>query len=119
MGRQLENYNYKEAQIHGEICLADHVQRLVASERHSDPDAEYGEERVKALCAKHGWELVWESHERRRRIKEERQGLNQAKHHTAKLMHLSTVMEMDVPGEVLDALEPLSPKEVSQAGRCA
>lgn len=67
----LDSYNYKEAQIHGEIDLKKHVLRLVANERHKAPGAEYGLYQTQALCRKHGWELVWMDEERERRIHEE------------------------------------------------
>jgi len=69
---QLEQYNYKEAQIHGPIDLSKHVLRLVVNERHKAPDAEYGMYQIQALCRRHGWELVWMDEERNRRISEER-----------------------------------------------
>lgn len=67
---------YKEAQIHGEIDLKKHVSRLVANERHHTADAAFGEAQARALCHKHGWELVWMNDERARRLTEERRGTN-------------------------------------------
>jgi hypothetical protein len=67
---------YKETQIHGEIDLKAHVCRLVASERHHSKDADYGEDRVRALCRKHGWDLSWIDEERARRLTEERIAAN-------------------------------------------
>ncbi|CAE7250909.1 cal-1 [Symbiodinium sp. CCMP2456] len=45
---------YKEAQLHGEIDLRKHVDRLVANERHRK-QADW----VKKLCKKNGWTLTW------------------------------------------------------------
>jgi hypothetical protein len=52
------------------------VCRLVASERHHSKDADYGEDRVRALCRKHGWDLSWIDEERARRLTEERIAAN-------------------------------------------
>jgi len=67
--------DYKEAQLHGEVDLKKHVKRLVVNERHHTADADFGEARVRALCHKHGWELVWMDDERARRVAEERKGV--------------------------------------------
>lgn len=62
---------YKETQIHGEICYARHVERLVASVKHrSNPD-EKG--RLEAICRQYGWTLSWMDEERTRMQKEERE----------------------------------------------
>eukprot|EP00928_Gymnodinium_smaydae_P088297 TRINITY_DN72409_c0_g1_i1.p1 TRINITY_DN72409_c0_g1~~TRINITY_DN72409_c0_g1_i1.p1 ORF type:complete len:651 (+),score=121.87 TRINITY_DN72409_c0_g1_i1:180-2132(+) len=45
---------YKEAQIHGEVDLDRHVDRLVVHERHR-PDSAW----VEAIAKKHNWELTW------------------------------------------------------------
>jgi len=45
---------YKEAQLHGEIDLRKHVDRLVANERHRKQ-----EDWVKKLCKKNCWTLTW------------------------------------------------------------
>jgi hypothetical protein len=75
--RLLENFAYKEVQIHGDIDLKKHVQRLVVSERHHTRVAgEYGETQVRALCQKHNWQLVWMEDERRHRLMEERRAAN-------------------------------------------
>jgi len=73
---KLENNNYKEAQIHGELDLKKHVKRLVVNERHRSQDDDYGEAQIIALCRKHGWELAWMNEERDRRISEERRCLD-------------------------------------------
>jgi len=46
---------YKEAQLHGEIDLAKHVDSLVAHERHRAKHADW----VKQICDKNGWKLKW------------------------------------------------------------
>jgi len=69
--QKLEDYNYKEAQIHGEIDLSRHVERLVVHPRHRVDG--WNETRCRALCQKHGWEFTWMDDERTRRIHEERQ----------------------------------------------
>ncbi|CAJ1343449.1 unnamed protein product [Effrenium voratum] len=45
---------YKEVQIHGEIDLSKHVERLVVPERHSDHAAEYDD-----LAKAKGWQITW------------------------------------------------------------
>mmetsp|Transcript_133694 Transcript_133694/g.250158 ORF Transcript_133694/g.250158 Transcript_133694/m.250158 type:complete len:701 (+) Transcript_133694:94-2196(+) len=50
---------YKELQIHGEVAFNKHVERLVAHERHR-PE----EERLKAICEKHGWAFSWMDQDR-------------------------------------------------------
>jgi len=45
---------YKEIQIHGDVRLDEHVQRLVAHEKHRASAAH-----VQRLADKHGWELMW------------------------------------------------------------
>eukprot|EP00928_Gymnodinium_smaydae_P008916 TRINITY_DN13292_c0_g3_i2.p1 TRINITY_DN13292_c0_g3~~TRINITY_DN13292_c0_g3_i2.p1 ORF type:complete len:614 (+),score=131.72 TRINITY_DN13292_c0_g3_i2:46-1887(+) len=54
---------YKEAQIHGEVNFARHVERLVAHTRHRDAGQEA---RLKALCSKYGWGFSWMDQERER-----------------------------------------------------
>eukprot|EP00927_Polykrikos_kofoidii_P066404 TRINITY_DN62003_c0_g1_i1.p1 TRINITY_DN62003_c0_g1~~TRINITY_DN62003_c0_g1_i1.p1 ORF type:complete len:722 (+),score=88.31 TRINITY_DN62003_c0_g1_i1:77-2242(+) len=54
---------YKEAQIHGEIAWAKHVDRLVADIKHREDDMEA---RLKALCKKHGWGFSWMDEEQAR-----------------------------------------------------
>merc|ERR1719284_53519 len=61
---------YKEAQIHGEVCLDKHVERLVAHQKHK-PEAA----RIKALAAKHGWKFSWMDEERDRMSAEDRSKL--------------------------------------------
>jgi hypothetical protein len=76
IGNSYAVLDYKEAQIHGDIDLKKHVKRLVVNERHHTADADYGEARVRSLCHRHGWELVWMDDERARRITEERENVN-------------------------------------------
>lgn len=47
---------YKEAQIHGEIDLKKHVERLVVSERHRTESAW-----IEELARAHGWKMTWSS----------------------------------------------------------
>lgn len=54
---------YKEAQIHGEIALGEHVQRLVAHDRHKTG---YAYAFLSDICKKHGIELSWLSDEKSR-----------------------------------------------------
>lgn len=68
---RLECCHYTEAQIHGAIDLGKHVERLVVHEDHRR-DGVFGEDRIRNLCDKHGWEFVWMGDERLRRIREER-----------------------------------------------
>jgi len=68
---QLDQYNYKEAQIHGEVDLSKHVQRLVVHPRHRVDGVK--EEAIRELCRKWSWEFMWMDDERRRRIYEERE----------------------------------------------
>jgi hypothetical protein len=58
---------YKESQIHGEVCFATHVERLVAHARHRK-DAR----RLKGICDKHGWKFSWMDEERARMESEEK-----------------------------------------------
>eukprot|EP00411_Alexandrium_monilatum_P025387 CAMPEP_0175336310 /NCGR_PEP_ID=MMETSP0095-20121207/3746_1 /TAXON_ID=311494 /ORGANISM="Alexandrium monilatum, Strain CCMP3105" /LENGTH=578 /DNA_ID=CAMNT_0016633663 /DNA_START=1 /DNA_END=1737 /DNA_ORIENTATION=+ len=73
---KLDGFNYKEAQIHGELDLAKHVKRLVVHPRHLVDGVDEG--RIRKLCAKHGWEFIWMHDERKRRIYEERQSQDHA-----------------------------------------
>eukprot|EP00434_Breviolum_minutum_P022175 symbB.v1.2.019576.t1/scaffold1605.1/size109642/4 len=55
---------YKEAQYHGEVAFARHVERLVL------PKVEKYTERqgdIEAVCKKHGWEWCWMEEEKARR----------------------------------------------------
>jgi len=67
---QLDGSNYKEVQIHGDIDLSQHVSRLVVHPRHRVDGLP--EERIRGLCAIHGWDFVWMDDERTRRIAEGR-----------------------------------------------
>lgn len=54
---------YKEAQIHGEVSLANNVERLVANTRHrGKPEAS----RIKAMCDRHGFGFTWMDEEQKR-----------------------------------------------------
>lgn len=53
---------YKETQIHGEICLSKHVERVVAAVRHRRKDGD----RLQELAKKHGWSFSWMDNERER-----------------------------------------------------
>jgi len=46
---------YKEAQYHGELAFANHVERIVL------PKAKYApmEAKIQKVCAQHGWEYSW------------------------------------------------------------
>lgn len=68
---KLEGFNYKEAQIHGELDLAKHVKRLVVHPRHLVDG--FDEERIRKVCDKHGWEFLWMHEEKKRRIYEDRE----------------------------------------------
>jgi len=64
---KIRKMKYKEAQIHGPIELAKHVERLVTNKRFLPQ-----EERLKALCSKHGWEFSWMDAEKERMEAEEK-----------------------------------------------
>eukprot|EP00931_Biecheleriopsis_adriatica_P004146 TRINITY_DN105859_c0_g1_i1.p1 TRINITY_DN105859_c0_g1~~TRINITY_DN105859_c0_g1_i1.p1 ORF type:complete len:663 (+),score=135.12 TRINITY_DN105859_c0_g1_i1:71-2059(+) len=59
---------YKEAQIHGEVAFARHIDRLVAHDSHN---TSYWPDHLKEICAKHGWKFSWMCEERKRVEKEE------------------------------------------------
>merc|ERR1712107_453477 len=67
---KLEQYHYKEAQIHGEVDFKKHVERLVVHPRHRVDGV--GEEKLREICAMHGWEFMWMEDEKKRRIYQER-----------------------------------------------
>jgi len=54
---------YKEAQIHGEVSFDRHVERLVAATKHRDQGMG---DRIKAMCAKHGFGFSWMDEEQER-----------------------------------------------------
>lgn len=60
---KIEGYRYKELQIHGELNLRKDVSKLVVASRHRGG----GQERIRRLCDKYGWEFVWMDDERARR----------------------------------------------------
>lgn len=55
---------YKEAQIHGEVAFGQHVERLVAHDKHKKQSGM--EARLRAMCAKHGFEFSWMDEEQQR-----------------------------------------------------
>merc|ERR1740129_2313032 len=65
---------YKETQIHGEICLGAHVERLVANIRHRGSETK----RLEALCKKHNWKFSWMDQEQKRMQAEEIQLMGEA-----------------------------------------
>jgi len=67
---KLEGFNYKEAQIHGEIDLKKHVKRLVVHPRHMVDGVD--EMQIRKVCNTHGWEFQWMHEEKKRRMWEER-----------------------------------------------
>merc|ERR1719401_2410950 len=60
---------YKEAQIHGEVAFAEHVERLVANNRHKAAGLEG---KLKAVCEKHGWQFSWMDEEKARMLAEDK-----------------------------------------------
>jgi len=65
--RQIEGFNYKELQLHGELDLKKHVKRLVVDPQHlvyglcNAPDGEQklDQAAIERLCQEHGWELSY------------------------------------------------------------
>jgi len=45
---------YKEIQIHGEVKLAEHIERIVVVK-----SQKANKKRIKAICKQHGWALSW------------------------------------------------------------
>eukprot|EP00927_Polykrikos_kofoidii_P079189 TRINITY_DN7597_c0_g1_i1.p1 TRINITY_DN7597_c0_g1~~TRINITY_DN7597_c0_g1_i1.p1 ORF type:complete len:662 (+),score=122.99 TRINITY_DN7597_c0_g1_i1:94-2079(+) len=80
---------YKETQIHGEVCLSQHVERLVAHTRHRETQGD----RLKRICEKHGWQLSWMDEERARMEAEEKAKLGAE----AWKERLKDLMEKGVP----------------------
>lgn len=68
---QVGAMKYKEAQLHGPIAFAKHVDRLVAHVKHRGKDSA----RLKKICEKHGWQFSWMDEERKRMEKEEKHKL--------------------------------------------
>jgi len=64
---------YKEAQLHGPVCFATDVERLVATVRHRGKDTR----RIENICKKHGWKFSWMDEERKRMEKEEKSKLGE------------------------------------------
>lgn len=71
---QVELFQYKEAQIHGEIRFKDHVERLVADDRHNNGG--WMSVELQSLCKRLGWKFSWMKDEQKRLLKCERQGLS-------------------------------------------
>lgn len=67
---KLDSYNYKEVQIHGEVDLNRHVQRLVVHSKHRVDG--FNEERLRKICTDKGWEFMWMDEEKKRRCHEQR-----------------------------------------------
>jgi len=110
IGNSMLISDYKEAQLHGDIDLKRHVKRLVVNERHHTAEADFGEARVRALCHRHGWELVWMDDERARRLMEERRAVNPRGfkvNWTKGEVVACTEMPVMLPG---DAAPPLDPR---------
>lgn len=82
---------YKETQIHGEICFAKHVERLVAHQRHRESKAD--QSRLEAVAKKFNWKLSWVDKERERMQKEERAKLGAG----AWEERLAALMEKGIP----------------------
>jgi len=59
--QSLRSARYKEVQVHGEVSLHFHVERLVANPQHrlDCTRAEY----LEGLCRQHGWTLGWQDAE--------------------------------------------------------
>ena len=57
-------WKYKEAQFHGEVAFAKHVERIVLSR----VDKYTGrEDEIREVCTVHGWEFCWMDEEKERR----------------------------------------------------
>jgi len=65
--RQIEGFNYKELQLHGELDLKKHVKRLVVDPQHlvyglcngPDDEQKLDQAAIERLCQEHGWELSY------------------------------------------------------------
>mmetsp|Transcript_16236 Transcript_16236/g.28362 ORF Transcript_16236/g.28362 Transcript_16236/m.28362 type:complete len:656 (-) Transcript_16236:95-2062(-) len=88
---------YKEAQLHGEIHLDKHVDRLVVAERHRPRKAW-----VERICNKHGWKYSWVNEfgiELSRRQHGQSMGVEDWKEQLKKLGRVGTVnLEKVKPG---------------------
>eukprot|EP00440_Ansanella_granifera_P040304 gb/GFBE01043716.1/.p1 GENE.gb/GFBE01043716.1/~~gb/GFBE01043716.1/.p1 ORF type:complete len:655 (+),score=153.06 gb/GFBE01043716.1/:1-1965(+) len=87
---KVADMKYKEAQLHGEICFAKHVDRLVAASRHRGTAAQ---PRLEAICEKFGWKFSWMDEERHRMAREEKAKLGS----DAWTKRLQAIMEKGVP----------------------
>eukprot|EP00435_Cladocopium_sp_Y103_P064341 s255_g26.t1 len=94
---------YKETQIHGEICFAKHVERLVAHQRHRDSRAD--QSRLEAVAKKFNWKLSWVDKERERMQKEERAKLGAG----AWEERLAALMEKGIPDAPGGCGRPVAP----------
>jgi len=83
------NMKYKETQIHGEVCWAHHVERLVAHTRHRSGDGG----RLQGICEKNGWKFSWMDEERQRMADEEKAKLGEG----AWKEKLKAIMEKGAP----------------------
>ncbi|CAJ1358376.1 unnamed protein product, partial [Effrenium voratum] len=88
------NMKYKEAQVHGEVDLRRHVERLVAHTRHRDK----GEgDRIKAVCKAKGFQFSWMDEEQER-MRKESAGMLGGKAWQERLQHLQEDCgELEVP----------------------
>eukprot|EP00930_Biecheleria_cincta_P011770 TRINITY_DN11484_c0_g1_i1.p1 TRINITY_DN11484_c0_g1~~TRINITY_DN11484_c0_g1_i1.p1 ORF type:complete len:604 (-),score=119.35 TRINITY_DN11484_c0_g1_i1:274-2064(-) len=64
----IKGLRYKEAQIHGEISFAKHVDRLCASDEHN---TSYWPVHLQEICTKYGWKFSWIADEKVRIEREE------------------------------------------------
>lgn len=64
----IKGLRYKEAQIHGEISFAKHVDRLCASDEHN---TSYWPAHLREICEKYGWNFSWIADEKVRIEREE------------------------------------------------
>jgi len=88
----ITHLQYKEAQIHGEVCFSKHVDRLVAADMHN---GSYIVMYLKEVCQKHGWKFSWASEEKQRLERERKlKSLNRSIWHKA----LGVTPSQDRPG---------------------
>jgi hypothetical protein len=84
---------YKEAQIHGQVAFTEHVERLVANNRHKAGGLE---SRLKAVCKKFGWQFSWMDEEKARMQAEDKKKMAGTtwEERLAKLDSLGATMEI-------------------------